>query len=136
MCLIRMSPSARRKFTILLIGAGAAWIVSLVTRPVADPTVERVRFVGFTNGVVTPLVASFAKNLTRNGAVMQSWLDEGTNAALFAVTNRQSYPIQFSLLGVMHTKEWQRLRLQTPLLDPTAWVLVGPSQVATVQVAV
>jgi cell wall-associated NlpC family hydrolase len=97
-----------------------------------------VTFAGWTNGIVGTFAPTFAKLSTNNAAAIQSWLDAGTNGAVFKVKNEHTTPIWIFPIARMSTGETEPLRIQIPLLNaPTgSGILVQPGQTANVQVAV
>ena len=124
----------KRLLLILLLGAFAAWLVSMATRPAPIPSVERIGFAGFTNGLSGPLAISFALT-TNHTAPMQAWQDAGTNGAAFIITNRHRWPMGIPPIATF--KEKRGRQQETPFIDPTAGLLtLFPGQVATVHVAV
>src|SRR5215471_13620622 len=112
-------------------------IALFVVRP-ASRTPQRVRFTGFTNGVVGAITPTFASLTTNNAAGIQRWLTAGTNGAVFAITNQQSSAIWVFPLGRMCTDEAVPMRDETPLLNaPTfSGIRLLPGQAADIQVAV
>jgi|ERR1043166_877101 hypothetical protein len=124
----------KRVSLILVFGAFAAWLVSMATRPEPVPSVERMGFAGFTNGLAGPFAISFALT-TNHTEAMQAWQDAGTNGATFVITNRHRWPM--GVPPVATFKEKRGRQQDTPVIDAAAGLLtLFPGQVATVHVAV
>lgn len=119
---------------LLLAGAFAAWLVSMATRPEPIPPVERVGFAGIIQGQTTVFVTSFGAN-TNGGAVMQKWLDAGSNSVALIITNHHPFVMGIGPIAVF--KEKRGVQQETPLTDAMMGFLAfGQGQVATVHVAV
>jgi hypothetical protein len=120
-----------------------ALLVSLFTgcskhSPTAAKSPQPISFSGYTNGVVGAVAPVFATLTTNNAAVIQRWLADGTNGALFTITNLQDCSVDLFPIGRMRSKGEHPLNDETPLLNaPTfSGIRLQPGQVAIVQVAV
>ena len=104
------------------------------------------RFLCLTNGVpgnssLTGLgeVAVFSRLSTRHAVLVQDWLNAGTNAAMFSISNSLDRAISLLPAARLATsKDKDGWGQQTPLLlsaGQSAGVYLRPGQAATVQVA-
>jgi hypothetical protein len=86
--------------------------------------------------VVGAIAPAFAKFSAKKAALIQGWLDAGTNGALFTITNQQSCDIWIYPLGRIINAGASSKDL-TPLLNAPNFsgICLKPHQVATIQVA-
>ena len=80
----------------------------------------------------------FATFTTNDAAVIQRWLADGTNGALFTITNQQSCDIWIFPLGRVINAGAKPAYDETPLLNAPNFsgICLKPRQVATIEVAV
>jgi hypothetical protein len=119
---------------LLLIIGGLLAVAWLNARP-ASQGPQQAKFIGLTNGVVGPIYSTLPTNYV---PFMQQWRDTGTNAAIFSITNQQSYPILLYPYVSLQTKKTNQTNYETILLNaPTLYgIHLRPGQVAAVRVAV
>jgi hypothetical protein len=126
--------------TPLIIAALLATIFTGCSKhpPTAPTSPQPVSFSGYTNGVVGAIVPVFATFTTNYAAVTQRWLADGTNGALFTITNQQSCDIWIHPLGRIINAGGHAAYDETPLLNAPNFsgICLKPRQVATIEVAV
>jgi hypothetical protein len=106
--------------------------------PIAATSPQPVSFSGYTNGVIGAIAPVFATLTTNNAAIFQRWLADGTNGALFTITNQQSCDIWILPFGRIINAGAHPSKDLTPLLNAPNFsgICLKPRQVATIQVAV
>jgi hypothetical protein len=126
----------------------AALLASILTgcsrRPAPAP--QTVSFAGFTNGYVSPLVSAFASQNPTFAANVQQWLSDGTNVAMFTITNNQSCDILISRFGLILSSGPHSTNAVTLILNASTSpgssapifsdIRLKPGQVSTLQLAV
>ena len=126
--------------TPLIIAALLAAIFTGCSKP--PPTVatspQPISFSGYTNGVVGAVAPVFATLTTNHATVIQRWLADGTNTALFTITNQQSCDIILFPLGRIINAGAHPTNDETPILNAPNFsgIRLKPREVATIQVAV
>lgn len=106
-------------------------------RPLPPTALESASFIGYTNYVVGTFGPVFGIISTTHAATIQRWLDAGTNAALFTITNRQVCAILLSPLANTYKGGPRALRESKPLIDAGfPGIRLAPGQVVTVPVAI
>jgi hypothetical protein len=121
----------------------AALLVSIFTGCSKHPTTvatspQPVSFNGFTNGFVGTLAPEFASLTANHAAVIQQWLADGTNSALFTITNYQSCDIWIFPLGRICNAGAHPTNDEAPILNAPNFsgIRLRPRQVSIIQVAV
>jgi hypothetical protein len=129
-----------RNRTSLIIAALLATVFTGCSKhpPTAATNPQTVGFNSFTNGFVGTLAPVFASLTTNDAAVIQQWLADGTNSAVFTITNHQSCDIWVFPLGRIinagaHPTNDETLILNAPNFSG---IHLRPRQVSTIQVAV
>jgi hypothetical protein len=130
----------RRIFTVGTVGivfcvvlVGLIWVL----RPSPPRALELASYSGRTNGMVGAIAPTFGTLSSNYAATIDRWLDAGTNAALFTLTNQQVCAIWVSPFVTICTAATQSSREMMPLLNAPDFsgIKLAPGQVATVQVA-
>jgi len=103
--------------------------------PVASETAS---FTGYTNGLVGAIAPTFGTMSTNYAATIQRWMDAGTNAALFTISNQQVCAIWISPFVTIGSGDTGSSREFAPLLNAPDFsgIRVAPKQVVTAQVAI
>jgi hypothetical protein len=125
--------------SLIIVALLATIFTGCSKHPATAPTSPQpVSFSGYTNGVVGAIVPVFATFTTNDAAVIQRWLADGTNGALFTITNRQSCDIWIFPLGRIINAGGHAAYDETPLLNAPNFsgIRLKPRQVATIEVAV
>jgi hypothetical protein len=106
--------------------------------PTVATSPQPVSFNGFTNGFVGTLAPVFASLTTNHAAVIQQWLTDGTNSAVFTITNQQSCDIWFFPLGRICNAGAHPTNDETPILNAPNFsgIRLRPRQGSIIQVAV
>lgn len=129
-----------KKCTPLIIVALIASILTGCSKhpPTAATIPQSVSFSGFTNGVVGAIVPGYATFSANYAAIIQQWLADGTNGAVFTITNQQSCDIWIQPLGRIINAGNRPAYDETPLLNAPNFsgIRLMPHQVSTIQVAV
>ena len=126
--------------TPLIIAALLATIFTGCSKhpPTAATSPQPISFNGFTNGYVGTLAPVLATLTTNDAAVIQRWLADGTNSAVFTITNHQSCDIWIYPLGRICNAGAHPTNDLTPILNAPNFsgIHLKPREVATIQVAV
>src|SRR5437879_7354160 len=108
--------------------------VLVVGWPITPPVPrgpQQAKFIGLTKGSMGPIYSALPPHFA---AFIQQWLDSGTNAAVFSITNQRSYPVLLYPYAALETKGSTQ---KTFLVNaPTLYGIdLRPGQVAKVEVA-
>jgi hypothetical protein len=119
----------------------AALLALIFTGCSKRPTtiLQTANFAGFTNGYVGVIAPFFSTFTTNNAAAIQQWLADGTNTAIFTMTNRQNTTIKLSPIGrIICNAGPYPANDETPILNAPNFLgfLLNPGQVTNLQVAV
>src|SRR4051812_7667948 len=74
------------------------------TKRLAAPQLTKIHFLGLTNGWVSPMSINYGKLSARDAAFVQSWLQDGTNAAILRITNDLRRKIELFPFADIETK--------------------------------
>jgi hypothetical protein len=99
---------------------------------------QPVIFNDFTDGFVGTLVPVFSTLTTKHAALIQQWLADGTNSAVFTITNNQSCDIILFPLGRICNAGAHPMNHETPILNASNFsgIRLKPLQVSIIQIAV
>jgi hypothetical protein len=125
--------------SLIIVALLATIFAGCSRHPLTAPTSPQpVSFSGYTNGVVGAIAPVVATMTTNYAAVIQRWLADGTNGAVFTITNQQTCDIWIYPLGRIINAGGHAAYDETPLLNaPTfSGICLMPRQVATLEVAV
>lgn len=105
--------------------------------PAATTTPQPVTFAGFTNGYVGVFAPWLATLSTNYAATVKQWLADGTNNALFTITNRQSCVIFISPFASIRNAGAHPTNSETLVLNATdnSGIFLAPGQYSTLQIA-
>lgn len=128
-----------KRRTIIIIGVALLLMIGglsinwLLTRTVPNG-LQTAKFIGFTNGEMGSLALTFSTQRLDHAAFVKQWIEAGTNALVFHVTNQQSFEI---LLGPYATFQGEATTQSTFVVNaPTLYgIALQPGQVANVLVA-
>jgi hypothetical protein len=111
----------------------------------ATSTPQTARFTGFTNGNAGGIASVFARLGPRQAANIQQWLANGTNAAMFTITNHQSCEILIQPFGRILNAGANPTNDETPILNAPplpgssapafSGIRLKPGQVTNLQIA-
>lgn len=130
-----------KTLALLIIAALLALTLALCFRhpPTATTPPQSVGFAGFTNGYVGAIAPLFATFTTNNAAAMRQWLADGTNIAIFTITNHQKGTIRISPIGrIFRNSGPNPPSDETPVLNAPNFsgIFLNPDQSTNLQVAV
>lgn len=124
----------------------ALTLVGCSKHPPMTTTPQTITFAGFTNGYVGPVAPVFARLSPKNAAAVQQWLVNGTNNALFTITNLQSCDILIAPFARILNAGANPTNDETPILNAPGLpassastfsdIRLKPGQVANLQTAV
>lgn len=121
----------------LILAALLAWIFTGCSRHSAKTIPQPVTFSGFTKGYVGAFAPAWFGMNTNRAAVFQKWLADGTNCALFTITNRQSCEIVIYSVGHIYNAGTHPTNAEIPILNVLpdfSGIRLKPGQVSTIQV--
>ena len=127
----------KRIYSVGIIGGGVFAAVLCVLQPSSSRAPEVASFSGTTNGMVGAIAPTFSTLSSNCAASISRWINGGTNAALFTITNQQVCSIWVSPFVYICSGAMQSSREMMPLLDaPTcSGIKLAPGQIVTVRVA-
>lgn len=129
----------RASLIIAALLASLLIVVCLRHPPKATTIPQTVSFNGLTNGYVGVIAPFFATFTTNNAAAIQQWLTDGTNGAIFTITNLQNTTIKISPIGRLICGAGSHpTNDETPVLNAPNFsgIFLNPGQVTNLQVAV
>ena len=127
----------KRILTIGIVCCVVLAVITWILRPSAARAPELASFTGQTNGMIGAFAPMFGTTSTNSAATIKRWLDAGTNAALFTITNQQVCAIWVSPFVIICRGPTQSSREFMPLLNAPDFggIKLAPGQVATLRVA-
>lgn len=118
----------------------AALLASIFTgcsrRPPTPP--QSISFSSFTNGYVGPFAPVFARGRPKSAAMMRQWLADGTNSAMFTITNQQTCDIFILSTARILNAGAHPTNDPTPILNAPNFsgFRLKPGQVTNLQIAI